>query len=170
MTTQVAEMRDRLEAFSSWLVARGAELMTPVADVELLRFKTPKGVSCVTAKKTGAVTFVGEAATAWKAYRNNETWRAVAPTKRNKTKLDIPLIRKRDGDLCFYCREHVSQEDESAEHLVPLTHGGPDHLSNKFLAHRICNSNVGHFSATEKIRIHVNAVMRKAAEKMKEGL
>jgi hypothetical protein len=54
----------------------------------------------------------------------------------------------------------VDVEDESEEHLVSITHGGPQHISNKFLAHRVCNAKAGHMSAPEKIQLHVEAHLR----------
>lgn len=75
----------------------------------------------------------------------------------------IRALRTRDGDLCFFCQRTVSQDNESAEHLVPVTHGGPNHISNLFLAHKGCNGQAGHLSAPEKIRIHVRAVIERNA-------
>jgi 5-methylcytosine-specific restriction endonuclease McrA len=39
------------------------------------------------------------------------------------------------------------------EHLVPVAHGGPNHLSNCFLAHKRCNAAAGTLSAAEKVRL-----------------
>lgn len=61
------------------------------------------------------------------------------------------LIR-RDGPSCFYCGADTTEDDRSLEHLVPLAHGGPNHLSNLVLAHGRCNSDANHMSVMEKIK------------------
>jgi hypothetical protein len=48
-----------------------------------------------------------------------------------------------------------------------MTHGGPNHINNLFLTHKICNQRAGHLSAPEKIRMHVEAHM-KAVTAIKE--
>ncbi len=152
--------------FLNWLTNRGAEIFEPTNEYEVVRFRTANGVSIIYRKAGGKLTFTGEAEEAYLAYRNNISWRAVERTKR-KAKPQLATLRARDGDLCFYCQEHVEDNDASEEHLVSLTHGGPNHLSNKFLAHKICNLRVGNISATEKVKIHVTAVLRKAADNLK---
>lgn len=47
--------------------------------------------------------------------------------------------------------------------VVPIAHGGPDHISNMVLAHRKCNEEAGHLSGREKIEIHVQARLRAGA-------
>lgn len=166
--TTLKEFEGKAEALSKWLVDRGAEIMSTTNPYEVLRFRTSKGTSVFYTKKGGEITFTGEAETVWLAFREARSWRAMPAAKR-KQKNEIRTIRDRDGDLCFYCQEHVSHEDESAEHLISITHGGIDHISNKFLAHKVCNLRVGNLSATQKIKIHVMAVIRKIADKMKEN-
>jgi hypothetical protein len=155
----VSTIKPKLEAFKIWLVARGAELHDSNGEYELLRFKTDKGVSIFYFKKNGAITFYGEARNAWLAFKNQTNWRAVPPTARIRKPSDQNTVRTRDGHLCFFCSKTVEYTDGSLEHLVALTHGGPNHISNKFLAHVECNNAVGHLSAPEKIRIHTNGKM-----------
>lgn len=165
--THITEVQPKLEVFKKWLVDRGAQIHGTTNEYELIRFKTDKGMSVVYTKKSGVITFFGESEKAWNAFRTAGSWRAMPATKRKQNN-QIATIRKRDGDLCFYCQEHVSDKEASEEHLVSLTHGGPDHISNKFLAHGVCNNNVGNLSAVEKIKIHTAAVIRVAAQRLKE--
>jgi hypothetical protein len=155
----VQEVKPKLENLKNWLIARGAEVFDPIGDFELFRFKTQKGWSSFYFKKTGVITFFGEAETVWNAFTKNTNWRACPRVKRPKAhNRHFDAIRKRDGDLCFYCRLEVENIDASEEHLVALAHGGPNHISNKLLAHKKCNNAVGHLSAAEKIKIHVAAI------------
>ena len=119
--------------------------------------------------KRGETSFTGDSLTAWKAFRNNQAWKPVLSTESGKrdqrVKKASPVIRTvrdRDGDLCFFCRKEVIESEASLEHLVPLGHGGPSHMSNFFLAHKVCNSRAGHLSAVEKIAIHVRAELKNA--------
>lgn len=144
----------RKEAFEKWLVERGAELLTPTNEWELLRFRTEKGTSIVYTNKHGVLTWTNQAAEAFLAHVGCKSWRAVrASQRRLKSSPVCQALRKRDGDACFYCHLTVAVEEESAEHLVSITHGGPDHIANMALAHRICNSEAGHLSLMEKIRM-----------------
>lgn len=162
----VKEIQPKLESFKAWLSARGAEVHVPKDDYELIRFKTEKGTSVIYCKKNGETTFYGDAENAWDAFCNDASWRARPPKKRSRNS-EINTIRQRDGDLCFVCRKYVEHKDESTEHLVALTHGGPEHISNKYLAHKVCNSRVGHLSAPEKIKIHVDAILLQIEERLK---
>lgn len=168
MSLNVEEFKPRLKTFRDWLNARGAEILMIAGDYELLRFRTAKGVSIVTRRKSGEIALHGESKEAWNSFLTNGVWRANRPVKRRQGRIDIGTIRQRDGDDCFYCLEYVSEEAATEEHLVPITHGGPDHISNKFLAHKDCNQKVGHLSAPEKIQIHTNAALNKAVYKLRE--
>jgi 5-methylcytosine-specific restriction endonuclease McrA len=148
----------RQEAFEGWLLARGAEVLAPTNEWEMLRFRTGRGVSIVYRKGNGSLTFTGEAAVAYDGYRNangkNASWRGTErTTRRTKSTPTCLALRQRDGDACFFCHREVSIDDESVEHLVAVTHGGPDHIANMALAHRTCNDAAGHLSLMDKIRM-----------------
>jgi hypothetical protein len=158
--TRVKEMNPRLDAFKKWLVARGAELLVTMGEWELLRFKSGDNLCIIYYKKNGEVTFHGKSEEVWKAYLSGSSWRAMPATaRRQRSSTEITTLRKRDGDHCFFCMQLVSQEDESVEHLVSLTHNGPQHISNKFLAHKKCNAQANHLSAPEKIAIHTRTAI-----------
>lgn len=149
------------EAFKARLVAAGGELLavSPGNPYEVLRFRTKYGVGVVYAGRRGE-TWNREALAAKEHLADNlGSLARVRVVKARNTPHERLQLRKRDGDLCFFCLEPLG-DDETSEHLVPRAHGGPNHQSNKFLAHSSCNSNAGHLSAPEKIRIREEALLR----------
>jgi hypothetical protein len=153
-------------AFRDWLSGAGAQVLEPTNEWELIRFKAGATTSIIYRNKVGGVTYSGAAKEAWDAFKSGAPWRAIRPTTRRGMSPVIRTIRERDGDLCFYCQRTVGPDNESVEHLVSITHQGPNHISNLFLAHKGCNARAGHMSAPEKIRLHVQAVI--ANQKPKE--
>jgi hypothetical protein len=150
--------------FEGFLTARGAEVFAPTNEYELIRFRSGNVTSIVYTTKHGNITFFGESKTAWLAFKNSTPWRAETPLKKRGSTPAIATLRKRDGDLCFYCLQVVEQKDESEEHLLSITHGGNNHIANKVLTHRLCNTMAGHLSLAEKIRIHVKSHLKKAGK------
>jgi 5-methylcytosine-specific restriction endonuclease McrA len=155
------QIKKQLPQFRNWLAANGAELLEPTNAWEVARFKASGETGVIYTNKSGKATFTGPAKDAWDAFKGAQSWRAAPATKRKpKSSVTLQAIRARDGGHCFYCLKPVDVEDESEEHLVSITHGGPQHISNKFLAHRVCNAKAGHMSAPEKIQLHVEAHLR----------
>ena len=157
--------RKKLETFREFLVRNGAQLLEPTNEWELLRFKAGSVTSIVYRSKAGGTTWTGEADAAWNAFTSAQPkpWRPLeAPArtpriKQVKRKPVVATLLKRDGARCFYCWTPMPVEDCTVEHLVAQTHGGPNHISNLFLAHGACNEKAGHLSAPEKIAVHVAA-------------
>lgn len=159
-------MLAKMTAFRDWLSGCGAQVLEPTNDWELVRFKAGDETSIIYRNKVGGVRYTGLAEPAWRAFSRGLAWRAKPPTIRKKRMSPmVRTIRARDGDLCFYCQRQVGADSESVEHLVAVTHGGPNHISNLFLAHKDCNAQAGHLSAPEKIRLHVQAVVSMATTK-----
>lgn len=145
--------------FAKWLVANGAEVLAPTNQYELLRFRSERGVSLVYCNKARKITSVtNDARLAWYCFQGQTEWRAFPAVKRKRGSVDEETLVQRDGEDCFFCCKPLG-DDISIEHLVSVTHGGPNHISNKFLAHKQCNADAGHLSAPEKITIHVKARM-----------
>lgn len=165
-----SQVMRRLENFKKFIVSRGAELLTNTSEWELVRFKTGKGVSIVYRSKDPSVAcaFTGDAQQAWFEFLNpGSKWRAIPPTKRRiHSSVEYRTIRDRDGILCFFCAEPLAEAEGTIEHLIALTHGGPQHVSNKFLAHEKCNAEVGHLSAPQKILIYHSARLKKLLGKL----
>lgn len=158
-------MRPRdLTDFEVWLTNCGAEVLAPLSEWEVLRVRTSTGTHVVHANKKGAQTWPPALLDIVSAFNKGATL-ALAATrrKRRNSKLmqDFPRLVKRDGDGCFYCGEFVTDPfaeyhpdyAPTTEHLVSIAHGGPNHLSNKFIAHHRCNQIAGHLSAPEKIAL-----------------
>ncbi|MDP9652049.1 HNH endonuclease [Paraburkholderia caledonica] len=153
----LAQFTSRRAKFEAFLTERGAQILQPTNEWELLRFKTSRGTSVVYCNAKGGITPTGESDKAWAAFEKNGAWRGAPAPKKRQTGREktLPLFNallKRDGAGCFYCGGDTSEEDRSLEHLVAIAHGGPNHLSNLVLAHRKCNSQAGHLSVMEKIR------------------
>ena len=154
LTRKVIELK--VETFKKFLAERGAEVLTTTNEWEVIRFRCSKGVSIIYANKRSELTFYGRSGDAWDAFTGSKTWRAFPATRRSTNNV-VNTIRQRDGDNCFYCLKSVSIEDESEEHLLSLTHQGPDTLHNKVLAHKACNQKAGSLPLAGKIALHVLA-------------
>lgn len=155
----LAKLKLKLENFRTWLSDNGAEILEPTNEWEVLRFRGTNGTSVIYTNKSGNLKFQNESLDAWCAFTTASAWRAIPKIKRKPNSSQLHTIRQRDGDLCFYCQLIVEEKDESVEHLVSLTHGGPNHISNLFLTHRKCNAAAGNLSATAKIRMHTDVVL-----------
>jgi len=50
------------------------------------------------------------------------------------------LFKRHCGKVpCFVCGEHVSQREATAEHIIPVSRGGTDDVSNLSISHGHCN-------------------------------
>lgn len=52
-------------------------------------------------------------------------------------------IIARDGYVCGLCHNSVEPQDVSLDHILPITRGGSDDVTNLQVAHRLCNSQKG---------------------------
>jgi hypothetical protein len=153
--------------FKLWLQERGSEFYASTNPYEVLRFNTPSGVGLVFRNDKTAVSAANAAAKiAIKAFYENGPWRAVDATKRIYISPQRKAIMARDGDKCVYCERIFTEEfSPRIEHVVPVTAGGPNHLSNLALACEDCDKAVGTKSAAEKIRFAVEkAISRRAGQ------
>lgn len=124
---------DRVEKFKTWLEKRGAIVVPPTNEWEVVRFKTINGTSVVYTNKHGDLTFTGESAAAHKAFLNNKTWRAV-DNKRKNLKARKVKIAARDGKKCFIHGNEKGWDELTIEHLLSKAHGGSDNINNLVLA------------------------------------
>lgn len=54
------------------------------------------------------------------------------------------LIKKHCGTVpCFVCGEHVKRGEATAEHVLPISRGGTDDVSNLSISHAACNTKRG---------------------------
>jgi hypothetical protein len=166
-----------LKTTKALLVERGVEVLAPTNSYELLRFRAKAGVGVVYQNLRGRLTANDQALATFRALAENAVG-TLAPVKITRRRAkgerragELAAIIERDGPCCFYCGEVLPAVDDradpgrsvSVEHLVARAHGGPEHISNKFVAHEICNHRAGHLSAPEKIVLREE--MRAAAAK-----
>lgn len=167
MTTQPVEAKEpkkpkspglmglpkRIDTFNAWLTARGAEVLKPTNEWEVTRFRANGQTHVLYVNKRGFLSMSEEVKKAVFAFLGQKSWTAGTATKRKATKdVDVRTLLERDGDECFLCGLPLG-DDCTVEHLLSLTHGGSNHLSNKALAHSLCNERLGHLSLVQKIRL-----------------
>lgn len=158
-----------LEGFVQYLRDRGAEVLRPTNEWELVRYKakwrgtTTEAVHIVYTKANGMLTFAQGSAGHYRAFTQRaelevyqgprkppvfEVEGSVKPVSR-AAKIREVLI-KRDGEACWFCGVFMSKEDRTIEHLVPRSRGGANHVENYVLAHQECNRRAGNMSVREK--------------------
>lgn len=157
------DLTAKLPQFRRWLTERGAEVLEPTNEWEVVRFRAGGDTCVIYRNKSHNLTYAGKAAEAAHAFFGGKPWRAVAAGVRRSTSPAMRTIRKRDGDDCFACGFVVSLEEESIDHLVEVTAGGPNHLSNLVLMHIVCNQASAGMSAPEKVRMHVEWKLARVA-------
>jgi 5-methylcytosine-specific restriction endonuclease McrA len=151
----------KIDRFKAWLVERGAELLISTNDYEVVRYRAGSVTSIVYRNdKNERWKYTGDAQSAWDAYKDKSPhYRCdVKSTRIRRTPaqrdVQIRTIIARDGNVCFYCGDPFSDNlPPTKEHLVSRTHQGPDTIHNLFAACSRCNSEAGHLSAAEKIRM-----------------
>lgn len=138
--------------FAARLKEAGAEMLAPTNPYETMRFRTRYGVGVVYRGRRGE-TWNKEAIAARDHIEANKGSLAPVEVKGRRTeKATASALLTRDGDGCFFCGKPLAG-DLTIEHLVAVAHGGPNHISNLFLAHARCNQMAGHMSAPEKIAL-----------------
>lgn len=138
--------------FTARLQEAGAEILAPTNPYETLRFRTSYGVGVVYRGKRGE-TWNAEALSAREHLEARKGSLApVAVKGRRKDKGTVNALLARDGDHCFFCGAALDG-DVTVEHLIAVAHGGPNHISNLFLAHAQCNQAAGHMSGPEKVEM-----------------
>ena len=145
----------QIKAFKGRLVELGGELLAPTNEYEVMRFKTKYGVGVVYRGKRGETW--NPAAERAREHVNTRQPGKLSPVKvvgRRKNKATVDALIKRDGETCFFCGCDLG-DSITVEHLVPIAHGGPNHISNLFLAHYDCNNRAGHLSAPEKVKLAI---------------
>jgi len=147
-----------IEKFSKWLTDRGAEILPLTNEHEILRFK---------GKETGVIYKSGKvnssyASKAFWSFKFNKKWDGgpINTGRQNSYKKEKALLLQRDGTDCFYCG-HSLGEDITLEHLIALSSGGKNSLSNMVLSHKNCNQNVNNISINEKVKLAISQRLNK---------
>ena len=138
-------------SFCNWLRDRGADVMEPTNEYEIVRFGCSFGVGVVYQNKKGTSSYncgaVKETIDSW---RKGTKWKYQGARIKNKSK-PKPQLVARDGNECFYCGAVFSDEDLTIEHILSRTIGGVDKLANMVLACEPCNSEAGTLAVIDKI-------------------
>jgi len=147
----VPAIKMHIPEIKTWLQSKGAEILPTTNDFELLRYK---------GKKVGVIYSTGNVNAEHvremlKSFHNNLKWKdaPVSTGRKVYVKQKVKLL-ERDGDRCFYCGKPVG-EDITVEHLIPLTSGGTNLLSNMVLAHFKCNQEQGFKPLNEKVQFAI---------------
>lgn len=141
---------NRLDKFENWLRNKGCVILPVTNAHEALRFK---GSEVGAVYKTGSVS--GDyTKNAYHCYLNNIQWHGspIKTARSNKDRKDKLALIKRDGNKCMLCG-HKMVTSMTVEHLVELSQGGSDDLSNKVLLHADCNHSLQGKSIAEKVNI-----------------
>lgn len=170
----------QIEGFKNWLAETGASVEKSTSEWEVLRFvsleptstsaETSRVTSVIYRNKTGKLKYTGVAEPRYLAFTTGmqatHYVEAAAPdlpkVKRNSTPQQITDLLHRDGNACFFCGLVFDEENPpTREHLVPVSLGGPNRLSNMVLAHEACNVLAGDASVMDKIvlRGHLHSFM-----------
>ncbi len=148
--------KESLEEFKDWLEFRGAKLMPPKNQGEVIRFLGTKGqVGLVYANKADIVTAMNPLATlAWQAFLVDGPWKVALPVKNRKSlSWKVAALEERDGNECFFCGLELGEEKITVEHILSRVSGGSNHFDNLALAHEICNQLASNLSVVEKVRL-----------------
>ena len=146
-------MRINKDKMVKWLKMRGVEILPTTNQYELIRFN---GRECGVIYKSGKVNsdFTKDAV---ECFLRNKKWDGAPVNTGRKSgyKREKRALLKRDGNICFLCGE-LLDGDISLEHLIPLSMGGKNTLSNMVLMHEKCNSLVGNKPLNEKVSIIIS--------------
>jgi len=154
--------------FLAWLTTQGADVQASTNPYEWARFYAREFLHIIYRDKRGTFNATSQdggnfAAECLAAFQRGANI-AMGNTKprhpiRHKKKA---ALMERDGNACFFCLRPMEEEEITIEHLVAKVRGGPDHTDNLALAHRRCNQGANNIPLMEKIKIHVQAQIKKA--------
>lgn len=140
--------------FKKWLIDRGAEILAPTNQYEVIRFKSNNKLGIVYKKGSGFISkVVGEAEKAYAAYVDKKPYSCNEVKKRIRRGVVFETLLKRDGNNCFYCGIEMADGEETIEHLFSINQGGKNHINNLALAHQKCNLLAANKSVVEKIKL-----------------
>lgn len=139
--------------FLDWLRTNGAEVLSPTNAFEWARFRARGGVHVIYEGRRG-MTVAGFAEECLNAFRAGSAMNMGATSKpRTPLGFKKAALFERDGNLCFYCRQPMTYEQATVEHLVSRQNGGPDHMDNLALAHDPCNTKAANLPLIKKIEL-----------------
>lgn len=144
--------------FRQWLIKSGAEILSPTNQYELLRFKAFGTIRVIYINTKDQVNFQHGSDDIYSDFLQKKTVNLCEVKKRLKRNSDIPTLIERDGEDCFFCLNPL-KEDITVEHIVPVSRGGNNHISNKVLAHKKCNQLAGNMTVIEKVKLREQHIL-----------
>lgn len=141
-----------IEKFKKWLTQMGVEVLPVTNQYEALRFKGREvGVYYKSGKVANSYT-----AEAIKCFRQKKKWngKPINVGRKNTYRKEKAKLIERDGTDCFLCGKPL-EEDITLEHLIALSSGGKNNLSNMVLMHEKCNQEVSNAPINEKVNLAI---------------
>jgi len=146
----------QISKFEIWLKDQGASVLSDNMEWELVRFRGANDGTIFRKNNGQGIYFCGTYSKhAWNCFISSRSWNGRVKRGERGSR-GVNLIKElisRDGDDCFYCGEDMPDDDMSIEHLISITCGGGNHLSNLSLAHKACNVMAGNMTVVEKVRL-----------------
>jgi hypothetical protein len=140
--------------FKEFLVNSGVEFLVTTSEWEVLRFRANGAIGVVYNNKRSDFTFVNEAQKAYDAFMNNREYsNKIFIHKRQRASVLMRSVIERDGSQCFYCGKALKDDDMTIEHLLSISSGGSNHLSNLAISCKPCNSEAGRLPIVEKVKL-----------------
>lgn len=65
--------------------------------------------------------------------------------RKNRRETIYKMIKRKHNGLvpCFCCGKHVKTNSATLEHIIPISKGGTDDMSNLSISHNVCNQRRG---------------------------
>ena len=166
--------------FAAWLAQHGAEVGVPTNPYEVIRYRafwqgSGKAVThIVYAKESGLLTYMGGSRDHYESFQHGDPLSDTETTVEEKRVRRIKgasgiraKLRKRDGDGCWFCGSTSTPFDSSVEHLINISDGGTNALSNLVLAHPACNKLAGNMPLAKKLELR--AKLRAQVDTLPKG-
>ena len=145
---------NKINNFSKWLAANGAEIIPTTNEFERLRFNCAFGVGVVYKGRKGITPNLPFVNDAYKCFIGQKQWSGKGERISSKTcPSEKANLLRRDGNECFYCGVQFKRKDLTVEHLLSGLFGGSNRLENKVLACQPCNLEAGHKAVIDKIKL-----------------
>lgn len=146
-----------ISQFKNWLVECGAVIEPPTNEYEILRVRTCHGLHVAYKKANGRETWPQALSILRESFQSGNR-QQLSPDLKERIKLrhTIAAIVERDGCECWFSAERFTGVDDdriTIEHLCPISHGGPNHISNLVIATREWNQRAGNLSIAEKVSL-----------------
>lgn len=145
--------------FKEWLAKNGAIVLAETNSYEVARFVAHGATHVIYEGKRG-ISANGFAEKCYHAFIAGKPMGMGFTNKQDtQTKRFRQALVNRDGSDCFYCLNPLG-EDITIEHLISKQNGGPNHIDNMVLAHKVCNQGVGKLPLIEKINLRCKQMKR----------